>query len=156
MATGWARQRRTDAQNWLTGVGAPTRPSAWFAALTTTNPGDAGAANVPAGTIEPTSTGTYARQTLAWNTTALPSSDAAANATNSALITFGPSSAAFSTGATALGFIAIYDTATLATVAEANYHGRAAIAGGGFAVNAAGISITFAATTGIVMGMISA
>lgn len=158
MATGWGRQVRVDFQKLATQVATTKTYTTPFAALCTTNPGDDGQANSPAGTLEPTSSNGYARQAITWNTISTPSNDAAAVATNSGTaITFGPSSGGgFSTGATALGFIAIYNTATLATVTETAYLGRAAVAGGGFAVNAAGISLTLAATTGLVMGCISA
>lgn len=154
MATGWGRRIRVEQQKVPTGQ-TPTAETAANirCSLSTANPNDDGQSNA-----EPTVTNGYARQTLAYNTLTVYTSvtnDTASNATNSALITFGPSSGgAFSTGATPLSHLGIWNHAT--NTAEVNYCGRGAIAGGGFAVSAAGISITFAANTGIVMGLISA
>lgn len=154
MATGWSRGSRVLAQKWLGGVGSLTQLATPFAALCTANPLDDGSANVPAATIEPTSTGSYARQAITWNSTvSTPSNDASAQLVNSGSISW-TSTAAFSTGATALSFIAIYNTSTLATVAEANFQGRASITVPQ-AVNASGITLTIA-SGGLVMGMISA
>jgi hypothetical protein len=154
MATGWGRQVRVDFQKLATQVATTKTYTTPFAALMTGNPGDDGQANSPAGTLEPTSTGSYARQAITWNTISTPSNDAAANATNSGSISW-TSTAAFSTGATNLTHVAIYNTSTLATVTEASFLGRAAIAVPQ-AVNASGITLTMAANTGLVMGCISA
>lgn len=149
MATGWGRRIRVDQTKFATNNTPAAGPTTFFASLSTANPNDDGQSNA-----EPTATGSYAAQSVSWNTISTPSNDAAANATNSATITFGPSSAAFSTGATLLSHVGLWTSSSTRT--EAAFLGRAAIAGGGFAVNAAGISISFAATTGIVMGLISA
>jgi hypothetical protein len=149
MPSGWGRQVRVDFQKIATQVAATKTYTTPFASLSTANPNDDGQSNA-----EPTSTGGYAAQAITWNTITTPSLDAAANATNSATITFGPSSVAYSTGATLLSYVGIWNSSSTRT--EAAFLGRAAIAGGGFAVNAAGVSIAFASTTGIVMGCISA
>jgi hypothetical protein len=151
MATGPGRGVRVDFMKLFTQVATTKTYTTPFVSLSTANPNDDGQSNA-----EPTVTNGYAAQAVTWNAIASPALDAAANATNAALITFGPSSGgAFSTGATLLSHIGIWNSATL-RAEVANFLARGAIAGGGFAVNAAGISITFAATTGIVMGCISA
>jgi broad specificity polyphosphatase/5'/3'-nucleotidase SurE len=153
MATGWGRQVRVDFQKLATQVATTKTYTTPFAGLCTTNPLDDGS-GVTAGTTEPSSTGSYARQAITWNTISTPANDAAANATNSASISW-TSTAAWSTGATNLTHVIIYNTSTLATVTEAAFLGRAAIAVSQ-AVNASGITLTMASTTGLVMGCISA
>lgn len=150
MATGWGRQVRVDFQKLATQIATTKTYTTPFASLSTANPNDDGQSNA-----EPTVTNGYAARALTWDAVATPANDAAANATNAAIITFGPSSGgAFSTGATLLSHVGVWNNSTTRT--EAAFLARAAIAGGGFAVNAAGISIVFAATTGIVLGCISA
>jgi hypothetical protein len=124
-----------------------------FAGLCTANPGD-DASGVTVGGTEPSSTGGYARQAITWTAPTQPSADASCNAVNSAGISW-TSSAAFSTGATNLTHVSIWNTSTLATITETAFLGRAAISVPQ-AVNAAGITLTMAATTGLVMGCISA
>lgn len=150
MATGWGRGVRVDFQKVATQVATTKTYTTPFASLSTANPADDGQSNA-----EPTVTNGYAAQAITWNTIASPALDAAANATNSNTITFTSSGGAFSTGATLLSHVGIWNSSTL-RAEVANFLGRAAIAGGGFAVNASGVSITFAITTGIVMGCISA
>lgn len=151
MATGWGKRRRVEMQKTNVNQSASAE-TAWFAGLSTANPADDGQSNA-----EPTSAGSYARQAITWNTltayTSL-SNDAASNATNSGSISW-TSTAAFSTGATNLTHVAIWNASSLATTAETAYLGRAAIAVPQ-AVNAAGITLTMAANTGLVMGCISA
>lgn len=148
--TGWGRQVRVDFSKVATQIATTKTYTTPFASLSIANPDDDASGN-----SEPTVTNGYAAQAITWNAISTPAADAAANATNSATITFGPSSGgAFSTGASLLSHVGIWNSSTTRT--EAAFLGRAAIAGGGFAVNAAGISIAFAATTGIVMGCISA
>lgn len=133
----------------------PTAPTTWFAGLCTTNPLDDGS-GVTVGGTEPSSTGSYARQTVAWTTlTAYTSvtNDTASIASNSGALTW-TSTAAFSTGATALSHILLNTSSTLATVAETSYLGRAAITVPQ-AVNAAGITLT-CAIGALQMGCISA
>lgn len=153
MATGWGRAVRVDFQKLATQVATTKTYTTPFAGLCTTNPLDDGS-GVTAGTTEPSSTGSYARQAITWNAISTPANDAAANATNSGSISW-TSTAAWSTGATTLTHVIIYNTPTLATVTEAAFLGRAAIAVPQ-AVNASGITLTMAATTGLVMGCISA
>lgn len=153
MATGWGRQVRVDFQKLATQVATTKTYTTPFAGLCTTNPLDDGS-GVTVGGTEPSSTGSYARQAITWNTISSPSLDAAANATNNGAISW-TSTAAFSTGATTLTHVSIWNTSTLATVTETAFLGRAAISVPQ-AVNAAGITLTMATTTGLVMGCISA
>lgn len=155
MAAGWGRAVRVDFQKLATQVATTKTYTTPHAALMTGNPNDDGQGNSPAGTLEPTSSNGYARQAITWNAISTPSNDAAANATNSNTISWTSSGGGFSTGATNLTYVAIYNTATLATVTEAAFLGRAQIAVPQ-AVNAAGITLTMAANTGLVMGCISA
>jgi hypothetical protein len=151
MATGYGRRVRLDFQKLLTN-NSPATYTAWFAGLCTTNPLDDGSGNTAGGT-EPSSTGSYARQAITWTAPTQPSLDASVLAVNSASISW-TSTAAFSTGATVLNHVGIWNTATLATVTEAAYIGRAAITVPQ-AVNAAGITLTIA-ISGLSMGCISA
>lgn len=147
MATGWGRQVRVDFQKLATQVATTKTYTTPFASLSTANPGDDGQSNA-----EPTSTGSYAAQSITWNAISTPSNDAAANATNSNTISW-TSTAAFSTGSTNLTHVGIWNSSSTRT--EAAFLGRAAISVPQ-AVNAAGITLTMAATTGLVMGCISA
>lgn len=157
MATGPGRQVRVDFMKLFTQVATTKTYTTPFASLSTANPNDDGQSNA-----EPTSTGGYTAQGVTWNAISTPSNDAAAQATNSAQIRFGSggppanadSTAAYSTGATLLSHVGIWNNVSTRT--EAAFLARLAIAGGGFAVNAAGISIIFPATTGLVLGCISA
>lgn len=153
MATGWGREVRRDFQRLATQVATTKTYTTPFAGLCTTNPLD-DASGVTVGGTEPSSTGTYARQAISWTAPPLPAADASALAQNSVAISFGPSSAAFSTGATNLTHVSLWNTSTLATVTEAAYLGRAAIAVPQ-AVNASGITLTIA-IGGLTMGCISA
>lgn len=156
MATGWGRQVRLDFCKLAGQVATAKTYTTPFASLSTANPGDDGQSNA-----EPTSTGGYAAQAITWTSPTQPSNDAAAQLVNSAAINFGNgspasggSTAAYSTGATALTHVGIWNSSSTRT--ETAFLGRSAVAGGGFAVNAAGITYTLPASTGIVMGIISA
>jgi hypothetical protein len=154
MATGWGRRLRTEMQKYAVNASPAASPTTPHAALSTANCGDDGAANA-----EPTSTGGYAAQPITWTAPTLPANDASAVAANSASFSFGngspasgPSSAAYSTGATNLTHIGVWNHLTTRT--EAVYLGRAAIAVPQ-AVNSAGITLTVA-IAGLTMGCISA
>jgi hypothetical protein len=151
MATGYGRRVRLDMQKLVTNT-TPASYTAWFAGLCTTNPLDDGSGNTVA-TTEPSATGSYARQAITWSTPATGALDASVPALNSASISW-TSTAAFSTGATNLTHVAVWNTATLATVTEAAYLGRAAITTPQ-AVNAAGITLTIA-ISGLTFNLISA
>jgi len=140
MATGYGRRVRRLQQDFVSGK-APTAPAAWYLAASTANPGDDGA-----GLAEPSATGGYVRKQMAggaadWTAAPNPSNDAAAVAANANIINFAVSSAAWSTGATNITYIAIFDSATL--TAEANYIGRA-ILSTPQAVNSAGVTLSIA------------
>lgn len=152
MATGYGRRVRLDFQKLLTN-NTPASYTAWFAGLCTTNPLDDGSGNTVA-TTEPSSSNGYARPAITWTAPTQPSLDASVVASNSASISWTSSGGGFSTGATNLTHVAIWNTATLATVTEAAYIGRAAITVPQ-AVNAAGITLTIA-IAGLVMNIISA
>ena len=151
MAAGWGRRMRVEMVKYATDqsatASATVKPT--YVALTTSNPGDDGQTNA-AGAVEPTSTGGYARQTIAFAAVTTPSNDAAA-LTKHAAISFGASSAAWSTGASTLGFVALYASQTLFT--EAVFCGRATITTPP-AVASAGITLTIAQDA-IQMGLIS-
>ena len=147
MATGWGREVRRAFQNVAVGIAAGKTFTTPFASLSTANPNDDGQSNA-----EPTSTGGYAAQAITWTAPPLPANDAAAVAGNSAAISWGPSGAAYSTGATALNHVGIWNHVTTRT--EAAFLGRAAISVPQ-AVNAAGITLTIA-IGGLVMNCISA
>lgn len=152
MATGWSAEVRRDFQRLATQVATTKTYTTPFAGLCTTNPLD-DASGVTASGTEPSSTGGYARQAITWTAPPLPANDAAAVAANSAAISW-TSSAAFSTGATTLTHVSLWNTSTLATVTAAAFLGRAAISVPQ-AVNASGITLTIA-IAGLTMNCISA
>jgi len=90
-----------------------------YAGLSTVNPGDDGQSRV-----EPAfGTGGYARVAVSWSAVSAPGAlDAAVELVNSALITFGASGTAYSTGATQLAWLTLWNHAT--NTAEANFLGR--------------------------------
>lgn len=141
MATGFGKRVRVEMVKCAVG-GSPTAQTASHVGLSTANPGDDGQSNA-----EPTSTGSYARQSITWETVTAGSNDAAVNALNNGAISW-TSTAAFSTGATALTHVSIWNSSS--ATAEANFIGRAAVAVGQ-AVNAAGITLTIA-DNALVMG----
>lgn len=146
-------------QRWVTNQTPGTQPSAWFAGLSTqtSNAGTDDGSGITPGTQEPSSSNGYARAnigTAGWTQPVSGANDANVPALNAGALSWTSSGGAFSTGATNLNIVTIWDTATLATVAEANYYGRANIAVPQ-AVNAAGITLTIA-IGGLSMGFISA
>lgn len=153
MATGWGRQVRLDFQKIATQNPTTKTYTTPNAGLCTTNPLDDGSGNTASGT-EPSSTGGYARQAISWTAPTQPALDASCIAQNSVAISWGPSGAAYSTGATTLTHVGIWNTSVLATVTETAFLGRAAIAVPQ-AVNSAGITLTIA-IGGLQMGCISA
>lgn len=156
MATGWGRRMRVEMTKYSTNNTPASAPTTPYASLSTSLIADDGSNNG-----EPTSTGGYQAQPITWNTISTPSNDAAAQATNNGAINFGTgspasggSTLAYSTAATALAYVGVWNHITTRT--EAVFLARTAVAGGGFAVNAAGITYTLPTGTGIVLGMISA
>lgn len=139
MATGYGRRVRRLQQDFVSGK-APTAPAAWYLAASTANPGDDAS-----GLAEPTATGGYVRKQMPtaadWTAAPNPSNDAAAVAANANIINFAASSAAWSTGATNITYLAIFDHPT--NTAEANYIGRAILATPQ-AVNSSGVTLSIA------------
>lgn len=139
-------------QKYATG-NSPAAFVSMFAGLDTNTTVNDDGSNVTAGTTEPSSTGGYARQAISWAVPAAGALDATVPALNSAAITW-TSSAAWSTGATTLKTLTIWNSSTLSNVAESFFVGRAAIAAPQ-AVNAASITLTVA-IGGLSMGFVSA
>lgn len=148
MATGWGRRIRVDVFNRTVIAATPTgTPATWFASLHTGNPGDDGQT---ANEVTTTTSG-YARQAVTWATlTAYTSltADTASIASNSAVITFGPSAGANAAWGT-ISYVGLWEKATGNTEAVSGgttggYLARA-LASASQAVGGAGISITIAA-----------
>lgn len=147
MATGWGREVRRDFSRLAAQVATTKTYTTPFASLSTANPNDDGQSNA-----EPTVTNGYAAQAISWTAPPLPANDAAAVAGNSASISFTSSGGGFSTGATNLTHVGIWNHVTTRT--EAAFLGRAAISVPQ-AVAAAGITLTIA-IGGLLMNTISA
>lgn len=154
MATGWGREVRRAFQNLATSNATVKTFTTPFAGLDTTAAVSDDASGITAGTTEPTSANGYARQSISWTAPPLPAADASCLAQNSASISWTSSGGAFSTAATTLKSVTLWNTSTLATVTEAAFLGRAPISVPQ-AVNAAGITLTIA-IGGLTMGCISA
>lgn len=138
-------------QTWATaGTGSS---ESMFAGLDTNTSVNDDASNVTAGTTEPSSSNGYSRPAITWGSATNGSLDAAVTVANSASISWTSSGGAFSTGATTLKVLTIWNTATLASANDAAFCGRATIAVPQ-AVNAAGITLTVA-IGGLVMGLTS-
>lgn len=131
--SGPGRYARQQMMKWLgndTPASSMTTP---FAAFSTADPGD------NAGSLaEPTSTGGYAAQAITWSSVALPSAGSAAILQNSATVSW-TSSAAWSTGATTLPYIAVFNNVSTRTE-SGNYFGSMAVSVPR-AVNAAGVTL---------------
>lgn len=156
MASGWGRRMRVEMQKLMVNQ-TPTTQTAWFAGLDTNTTVADDASNVTASGTEPSSSNGYARVAITWNTLTAYTSltvDTASVASNSGSLSWTSTAGGFSTGATTLKSVTIWNTSTLATVAETAFLGRAAIAVPQ-AVNAGGITLTIAAS-GLTMGCISA
>lgn len=159
MASGWGRRTRQNMQRWVTNQTPGTTPSAWFAGLSiqTLNAGPDDGSGITPGTTEPSNTNGYVRAnigTSGWTQPVLAGLDASVPALNAGALSWISSGGGFSTAANALNIVTIWDTATVATVTEAAFYGRANIAVPQ-AVNAAGITLTIA-IGGLSMGFISA
>src|SRR3990172_834899 len=107
MATGWGREVRRALQNIATQNAAGKTFTTPFASLSTALLNDDGQNNA-----EPTGTGGYAAQAITWTAPPLPGLDASALAQNSNTLTWGPSGAAYSTGATALQSMGVWNHVT--------------------------------------------
>lgn len=108
-----------------------------FAAFSTADPGDDGQSMA-----EPTSTGSYAAKAITWSSVSLPSNDAAAVLENSATVSW-TSTAAWSTGATTLPYIGVFNHVTTRTE-SGNFFGVLDVAVPR-AVNASGVTLESAA-----------
>jgi hypothetical protein len=159
MATGWGRRARVDYMSKNLVNQTPSGPATtWFVSLHTANPGDDGQT---AGEVTTTTSG-YARQgSITWNTlTAFGSLtvDTASVASNSALITFGPSAGANAAWGT-ITYAGLWEKSTGSTEAVSGgttggFLGRA-LASSSQSVGGTGISITIAASA-LTFGIISA
>lgn len=155
MATGWGRKVRLNQAKIACGVAADhTYTTTPFMALNTSNPNDDGQT---AGEVTTTTSG-YLRVTFSWTTPTLPSNDAAVIATNTALVTFGPSAGANAAWGT-LTHISVWEkvSGTQEDISGGTAGGYLARATATVpqAVSAAGVSITVAASA-LVLNLISA
>lgn len=130
---GLGRRKRVDSLKYIAGLN-PADPVAtpWAALSTATIADDA------SGLAEPTSTGGYTPPTIAWTSPPTPTAGQPAVLGNSATVNWGASSAAWSTGATTLPVVGIYEHAT--TRSEAVFIGAMGVTVPR-AVNAAGITL---------------
>jgi len=116
------------ALTWLLTSGAATRPDAWYLALFTTDPTDAGTGTEVSG-------GSYARQTIAFTVTG-------DTASNSATVTFPAATANWGS----ISHVGIYDASTAGNLL---FHGSVTTpktieTGDTFQVSASNLSITLA------------
>lgn len=137
MATGISLALRASMMDWVFQGATPTQPSAGFIGLKTTDPGDANGSGT-----EPTAgTGNYGRVTATPGTTfwkACTTGADPATVTNKVALSFAASSAAWSTGATTLGFFIFMSASTAGT-----FYGRGQNTTPQ-AVNAASITLSYA------------
>jgi len=118
---------------WLGNASPAASPTTPHAAFSTAVIADDGS-----GLAEPTSTGGYAAQAITWTTPPTPTAGQPAVLANSATITWGPSSVAWSTGATTLPVIGVFNHLTTRT--EAVFMGAMGVSVPR-AVNAAGVTL---------------
>jgi len=119
---------------WLGNASPAASPTTPFAAFSTAVINDDAS-----GLAEPTAgTGGYAAQAVTWTTPPTPTAGQPAVLANAATITWGPSSAAWSTGATTLPVIGIFNHVTTRT--EAVFLGAMGVSVAR-AVNAAGVTL---------------
>jgi hypothetical protein len=144
MAAGYSQRIRRLLVDWADGKSV-TQPATWNIGLSTANPADD-----YSGLAEPTSTGGYTRSgsigSTTANWTAAPSgaNDSATVGANAVAVNFPTSTAAWSTGASTLGFAFVTDGTTASgNGTVSNYISRATISSPQ-AVNASGITLSFA------------
>lgn len=126
--------------------GTYTAEAGYFASLSTiASVNDDGQNSATPGTTEPTATNGYARQAFTWVAPTLPTNDSPAVISNTAGIAFTSTGGGFSTGATLLQSLIVYNVSTLATVTEAVFVMRAPLSTP-VAVNATGITVSIAAS----------
>lgn len=135
---GFGRRFRVEMLKYAANQTPAASPTTISAGFSTADPGDA-AATIAEPTI---GTGGYARQPITWTAIATPTAGSPAVMSNSAQVTWGPSTAAWSSGASPLTHIAYWTAGT--GVTESLY-----VASGSVAVppqvNAAGVTLTAAA-----------
>lgn len=130
---GPGRRCRVEMLKWLgnaTPAASPTTPHAAFSTAVI--------ADDASGLAEPSGTGGYAAQPLTWTSPPTPTAGQPAVLANAATVTWGPSSAAWSTGATTLPVIGVFNHLT--TRSEAVFMGAMGVAVAR-AVNAAGVTL---------------
>lgn len=148
--TGWSTRKRALMQNYATNT-SPTAATTIYAGLDTQTAVPDDAATI----AEPTSSNGYQRVTITtWNSSSTPSANAAATTSNNTVLNWTSSGGGFSTGATTLKSITLWNSNVLSNVALSFFEGWAPIAVPQ-AVNATGITLTVA-NGGLVMGLISA
>lgn len=130
---GLGRRMRVECLKYAGGFTPATAPTVWYAALST-----AVIADDASGLAEPTSTGGYTPPNLTWTTPPTPTAGNPAVLANSATQNWGASSAAWSTGATTLPVVGIFNNITTRT--EAVFIGAMGVSVAR-AVNAAGITL---------------
>lgn len=132
---GPGRRIRVEMLKYLGNQSPAAAPTAWFAAFSSTTINDDAS-----GRTEPTAgTGGYAAVNIStWTAVPTPTAGQPAVLGNSATVTWGPSSAAWSTGATTLPVIGVYTHVTNRT--EAEFLGALGVSVAR-AVNAAGVTL---------------
>jgi hypothetical protein len=147
MPAGWGRRIRYAMQQYAVNSSPPTAAASTHVALNPTDPLDS-AVGYTAGTTEPASTNGYARQAITWQFTVGAytsiTADATVEVTNNGAISFGPSVGGGFSPSGPYTFVSHWNTATLATVAETAYWGRAAVSAPTQSVGGAGITLTIA------------
>jgi hypothetical protein len=164
MATGWGRRMRVKAQSMLTTInttyGAFTPEvttgsffKAGLCTVATSAPFLDDGSSATAGGTEPTiGSNGYARQDVSFAAVGTPANDAAAVATNTQIIAFTSVTGGFSTGASVINTLTLWNVAT--TVVESAFCARAPLSNP-VAVSAAGITISIAISA-LTLGIISA
>lgn len=130
---GLGRRMRVECLKYVAAASPAASPTVWYAALST-----ATIADDASGLAEPSSTGNYTPPNLTWTSPPTPTAGQPAVLANSATANWGASSAAWSTGATTLPVVGIYNHATTRT--EAVFIGAMGVSVPR-AVNAAGITL---------------
>lgn len=130
---GLGRRMRVNCLKYVANATPEASPTAWYAAFST-----ATIADDASGLAEPSSTGGYTPPNIAWTSPPTPTAGQPAVLANSGTLNWGASSAAWSTGATTLPVIGVYNHATTRT--EAVFIGAMGVTVPR-AVNAAGITL---------------
>lgn len=134
---GLTRRMRVEILKYVANQTPAASPTTISVGFSTANPGD-DAATIAEPTI---GTGGYARQAVTWTAVATPTAGSPAVLQNSAVVTWGPSSAAWSTGATPLSFLVYWTASTGVTESLLVAFGSVSAPP---QVNAAGVTLTAA------------